>query len=241
MTVVVQKQVTREEFILSFHPLVCSIANKLKIKIPNTVDVEDMITVGMIGLIEAYDRFERTRGIPFAAYAELRVRGAMFDMLRQQDWVPRTVRKRVRDTQQFRNWFIDKHQRKPTPDELAGLLGVDTERLEKRMGRDIIQKLVSVEESVGQSGSLSLGDILENNERSIEENMVNEELRSRLMYEISQLADREKTTIERYYFHNQSLRSIGLHLGVTESRVCQIRGQAVHKLRVALKRNMFLD
>ena len=241
MTVVVQKQVNREEFILSFHSLVCAIANKLKNKIPDSVETDDLITVGMIGLIEAYDRFEKTRGIPFTAYAELRIRGAMLDMLRQQDWVPRTVRKRVRETQQFRDWFIEKNKREPSEAELAQLLGIECSRLEKRMGRDIIQNLVSLEDTVSHSGSLSIGDLLASGAVSVEEGLMHREILDLLLLEIERLSERERITVELYYFQNQSLRYIGEKLGVTESRICQIRSQAVQKLRMALRRKMFLE
>ena len=120
---------TRESRILSYHSFVCIIATRLKSRLPPNVQREDLIASGMIGLIEAYDRFDDEKGIPFSTYAELRVRGAMIDMLRRQDWVPRSVRKRIQEVEAWKSWFRDEHGRDPDQEELSRLMGISRAQL----------------------------------------------------------------------------------------------------------------
>ena len=223
--------VTRNEMILSYHSLVCSIANKLVRRLPDTIDVQELISVGMIGLIESYDRFDQEKGIPFVSYAELRIRGAMIDELRRQDWVPRSLRKRVQEQQNLRTWMEAKYKRKIHDHELAKELNMTPVAFERQQKRNHILQLVSMESSLQNTATLSIKDQLCSMRNNPEEELCENEFQMSLSKAIEQLAEREKKTINWYYFQKKSLRSIGDLLGVTESRACQIRGEAMRKLQ----------
>jgi RNA polymerase sigma factor for flagellar operon FliA len=226
---------SREEFILSYHGFVCKIANKLKSRLPDSVPRADLIAVGMIGLIEAYDRFDASKGVPFSSYAELRTRGAMIDMLRQQDWVPRSIRRRTRELNECSGWFQKKHERRVSKSELAELLQITEKQLEKRISRDQISVLISTEQQVYGSDGISVGEQLASKEPLVEEQIFLEEREIALRSGIDSLPPKERLTIELYYSQGLSLRSIGEELGVTESRACQIRGKAIQKLQKKLQ------
>ena len=227
---------TREDCILSYHSFVCAIATRLKSRLPANVEREDLIASGMIGLIEAYDRFDDEKGIPFSTYAELRVRGAMIDMLRRQDWVPRSVRKRIQEVEAWKSWFHDEHGRKPNSKELAQLMGISQKQLERRMSRDQIHSLVSTEQVAKGTEDTRLGNLLVSTDIMLDQHLIEEEKESELTALIGVLPDNEKKAIEMYYQEGKSLREIGMVLGVTESRACQIRTKGIKTLRKKLRK-----
>ena len=226
----------RESCILSYHSFVCMIATRLKSRLPPNVDREDLIASGMIGLIEAYDRFDDDKGIPFSTYAELRVRGAMIDMLRKQDWVPRSVRKRVQEVEVWKSWFYDEKGRNPDVKELSQLMGISQNQLKRRLSRDQIHSLVSTEQVAKGTEDTRLGNLLMSSNITIDQQMMNEQRDSELESQIQSLPSNEKIAIELYYQEGKSLREIGEVLGVTESRACQIRTKGIKTLRKRLRK-----
>ena len=222
---------TRAEHILSYYPLVCSIANKLKRQLPDSVELQELISVGMIGLIESYDRFDQSKGIPFISYAEIRIRGAMIDELRRQDWVPRSVRKRVQERQNLQSWLEKKRGKKLSDQEMADELNISLKNFKRQKGRDQILHCVSMESAVGGSENLTVKDQLQSLLHSPEELLEKSEFKQILYKSIHSLNLRERTTIEMYYFHKKSLKEIGQVLNVTESRACQIRSAAIKRLQ----------
>ena len=226
---------TRESRILSYHSFVCIIATRLKSRLPPNVQREDLIASGMIGLIEAYDRFDDEKGIPFSTYAELRVRGAMIDMLRRQDWVPRSVRKRIQEVEAWKSWFRDEHGRDPDQEELSRLMGISRAQLRKRLSRDQIHPLVSTEQVAKGTEDTRLGNLLMSSEKTIDPQLMNRQREKELESQMRILPGREKLAIEMYYQEGKSLREIGEVLGVTESRACQIRTKGIKTLRKRLR------
>lgn len=226
---------TRESCILSYHSFVCIIATRLKSRLPPNVDREDLIASGMIGLIEAYDRFDDDKGIPFSTYAELRVRGAMIDMLRRQDWVPRSVRKRIQEVEAWKSWFHQEHGRNPELEELSQLMGISKKQLERRMSRDQIHSLVSTEQVAKGTEDTRLGNLLMSSEITVDHRMIKNQRERELSSQIESLPSNEKLAVELYYQEGKSLREIGEILGVTESRACQIRTKGIKTLRKRLR------
>ena len=230
--------VQRKEFILSFYPMVYSIAKRLIRRLPPTVDLEDMVSVGVIGLIEAYDRFDQAKGIPFRAYAELRVRGAMIDELRKQDWVPRSVRRRAQELDGMRESLQKKLGRRAQEDELARELNMDRRQFSRHRRRAQIHSLVSLDQPIASTEACALRDLLACSGLDSESLLVESELRDLLKEELAKLNEREKIAVELYFFQRKSLKSIGERLSVTESRACQIRGAAVRSLRKRIEKRM---
>ena len=226
---------SREECILSYHSFVCMIASRLKSRLPDNIERADLIAVGMVGLIEAYDRFDDEKGIPFSTYAELRVRGAMIDMLRRQDWVPRSVRKRMQEVDLWKAWFYDEHARMPQVSELSVLLGVSEKQLKKRAARDQIHVLLSTEQVAYGTEDTRLGNLISCTDMGAEDQIIEEQRESALHHQLQTLPEKEKIAIELYYQEGKSLREIGMVLGVTESRACQIRTKGIKTLRKRLR------
>ncbi|MEC7985884.1 MAG: RNA polymerase sigma factor FliA [Myxococcota bacterium] len=230
--------VERQDYILSFYPMVYSIARRLIRRLPPTVDIEDMVSVGVIGLIEAYDRFDQAKGIPFRAYAELRVRGAMIDELRKQDWVPRSVRRRAQELDGLRESLHKRLGRKAKETELADELKMNRQQFVRHRRRARIHSLVSIDQPLASTEACSIRDLLACSGLDSEASLVEKELRVLLMEELGKLNEREKIAVELYFFERKSLKSIGDRLNVTESRACQIRGAAVRSLRKRIERRL---
>ena len=226
---------SRERCILSYHSFVCMIATRLKSRLPPNIERDDLIASGMIGLIEAYDRFDDEKGIPFSTYAELRVRGSMIDMLRRQDWVPRSVRKRIQEVEAWKSWFHDEHGRHPNQEELSHLMGISQSQLRRRLSRDQIHSLISTEQVAKGTEDTRLGNLLMASDLIIDQQLMNVQRRTELESQMQSLPSKEKLAIEMYYQEGKSLREIGEILGVTESRACQIRTKGIKTLRKRLR------
>ena len=226
----------RQKGINDFSPLVRSISSRLIRRLPANIDREDLNSIGFIGLIEAYDRFDRSKGVPFPAYAELRVRGAMIDYLRKQDWVPRSVRRRADTLENIRIDMRQKKGSKPSESELAAALGLSLEGLANYRRDSQISRFISLDSPAGGEENSSLYEMVAADGISPEEQLEEEQLKDLVWKEIERLPEREMQAVQLYYFQKKNLKEIGAFLGVTESRACQIRTAAVRGLRNRIRR-----
>ena len=223
----------RHECILHYFYLVESVASRLVRRLPSHVEKSEMIGVGVIGLIEAVDRFDPDKGVPFHAYAELRIRGSMIDALRQQDWVPRSVRRRSDALEDVRGRLQRRFGRLPSHREIAAELGMSEKGFSSYMRDCKIRKLVSLNAPVGGEG-IALVDLVMADAPLVDDALCSQELQSIACKEVASLPDRERTAVEMYYFQGCTLKQIGDCLGVTESRACQLRSAAIRRLRKRL-------
>ncbi len=230
----------REALIVQFSPLVKYVAGRVAAGLPQSVDQADLVSYGMFGLIDAIDKFEPERGFKFETYAINRIKGAILDELRSIDWVPRSVRSKVRQIEQAYAKIEAAHHRPPSDAELAEEL----EWTEEQLGTALLQisqvGLAALDESVGGRGgeqgeSMTLGDTIA--DRSAGSPMgafEAAESRQLLGEAINTLPEREKLVLTLYYYENMTLQEIGRVLGVTESRVCQIHTKALFHLRTRI-------
>ena len=221
-------QQNRNELILEHYPMVRRIAYRLVSRYPSSVDVDDLITIGMLGLIEAVDRFDHRRSVSFTGYARIRVQGAIVDDLRKQDWVPRSVRDRAARIQRMRDTLSESLGRPPTEDELASALGVDVERLHELMRDAILRSVVSIDEHDGDE--LPIRNQLASDEESPAAVAMSSCLRHRVSGALTELPERERQLVELYYFRHQSIKEIATTFGVTESRVSQLHTRTKKRL-----------
>ncbi len=225
----------RDQLILNYAPLVKYVAGRMSAALPSHVDEADLISYGLLGLINAVERFDPKRRIKFETYAVTRVKGAIIDELRALDWVPRSVRARAREIERTSAELEHKLHRTPTDTEMASALGVTPGEFQDSITQIANSSLVALDEMWTGSGSgesLALIDTIGDGDLSNPATMVGEmETRITLADAIAGLPEREKIVVSLYYYEGLTLREIGEVLGVTESRVSQLHTKAVLRLR----------
>lgn len=221
----------RDRLLIHYTPLVRAVAHRTATGLPSYVDIADLVQSGVFGLIDAVERFDPERCPRFESYAAQRIRGAILDELRAQDWVPRTIRGRARELERAQERLEGRLRRGATDRELADELGVAARDLRDRTRHT---QLVSVEQLDESSGGLSelLADDAARDPMAVVQ--AQETLRQ-LSAAVGQLGERDRLVIRMYYLENRTLAEIGRHLGVTESRVCQLHTRLVGRLRGRLE------
>lgn len=221
----------RDAQIVSFLPLVRVIAIRIARCYPSSLEVDDLANVGTIGLIEAVDRFEAHRGVPFRAFAELRIRGAMVDAIRKTDWVPREIRRRTNLVDDARRTLRHRLGRAPSRVELATALEVTPEVLDEVIGSTAPRRLVPLDAPAVEDSNTRVSDLIADTDALVLERWINDEDRGAVGEAIEQLPDDEREVVVMYYERGMKYREIGAQMGICESRVCQLRGKAVERLR----------
>ena len=233
-------QSARERLVVAYSPLVKFVAGRTGARLPSHVDQADLISYGMLGLIEAMERFDPQRQIRFETFAMQRVRGAIIDELRSLDWVPRSVRSHAREIEEANSKLEHELSRPPTDAELSERLGMSEDDLQEALLQISNSSILALEElwmTPDASGDkVSLLDTIEDeNATNPQAALDTSEVKDRLSEAIQELPERETLVVALYYFENLTLREIGDVLGVTESRVSQLHSKAVLRLRSRLK------
>ncbi len=226
---------SRDRLILLYSPLVKFVAGRVAVGLPHHVDVEDLVSYGIIALIDAIERFDPDRHVKFQTYAIYRIRGGIIDEMRAIDWVPRSVRAKARAVEQAYADLHAKLRRAPTDAEVAEDLGTDELGLHamvheiSRIGVTAFDEL----DFVGNDALVraALGDTMFGSAAGPGTRIEEGEDRQLLVEAIRQLGERQRKVLVLYYFEELTLAEIGKILGVSESRICQIRTQAVLQLR----------
>ena len=225
----------RNATILAYYPLVRTIAYRIAKRIPSNQDVEEFINIGVLGLIDAAERFDPTRGVPFKSYAEIRIQGSIVDALRAADWTPRSVRRKANRIEAARSQLARKLDREPSRDELAKALEIAPEKYDNLRDEALIRKVVSSSLPVGPDSTTTIEEQVSTGEPDIEELWVEYEVKAEVVDAIRLLPRKERIAVNLYYLKGLTLKEIGATLGVTESRACQLRSQGVKRLKVKLK------
>ncbi|MGH4015594.1 MAG: FliA/WhiG family RNA polymerase sigma factor [Pseudonocardiaceae bacterium] len=223
----------RDRLVLHYAPLVKYVAGRVGTGLPAHIDIADLVQSGVFGLVDAIERFEQERGLKFETYAMQRIRGAILDELRAQDWVPRSVRTRAREVERALERLEGRLQRSASDAEVAEELGIPVADLRAVYAQLQLTSVVALDELVAVGwGGTSLAEMLPD-DKVAEPGAVLDSAESRrlLAQAVSQLADRDRVVVTLYYFENLTLAEIGRVLGVTESRVCQLHTRAVLRLR----------
>ncbi|MBB5955550.1 RNA polymerase sigma factor for flagellar operon FliA [Saccharothrix tamanrassetensis] len=238
------EQFLRDRLVLHYAPLVKYVAGRVGTGLPAHVDVADLIQSGIFGLVDAIEKFEPERGLKFETYAMQRIRGAILDDLRSQDWVPRSVRSRARDVERALERLGASLQRTPTDRELAVELKIGLAELRELYAQLQLTSVVALDEliaagrSVGGAGASLAESLPDEGAEDPIATLVDQDSRRQLADAIAQLAERDRVVVTLYYFENLTLAEIGKVLGVTESRVCQLHTRAVLRLRTKLNEQL---
>lgn len=226
----------RQQMILEHVPLVRTIAGRMVRRFPSNVQVEELVSEGIVGLYDALDKFDGSRGVPFKAYAEIRIRGRIMDALRAADWVPRAVRRKCLRIDAARNRLRTQLKRDPTRDEMARELEMSVEAYDDLCGDAEIRRLISLDTPLDEEGGATIGDQVAEGGEDLLDSWIAGETVNEMWAAVERLNERERTVVTLYYARGLQLKEIGEKLGVTESRVCQISGSAVKKLSTWLRR-----
>ncbi|MCP3797946.1 FliA/WhiG family RNA polymerase sigma factor [Allokutzneria sp. A3M-2-11 16] len=229
-------QPLRDRLVLHYAPLVKYVAGRVGTGLPSYVDVADLVQSGIFGLVDAIEKFEPERGLKFETYAMQRIRGAILDDLRAQDWVPRSVRSRARDVERAIERLEARLQRSATDAELSEELGITIGDLRDLYAQLQLTSVVALDELIAAGrGSASLAETLpDDRAEDPVASLVDQDGKRQLADAIAQLSERDRVVVTLYYFENLTLAEIGKVLGVTESRVCQLHTRAVLRLRTKL-------
>lgn len=227
----------REQLVMQSVPLVHYLLRHIGITPAAKSDYEDLVHQGLIGLIDAVDHFDPAYGTRFSTYACSRIRGKILDYMRASDWMPRSARKRVREIQRTVANLWTELQREPSDAEVAERMGINLEVVQQAMV-DASRVLVSLdaEFDMNEDQDGGLLDVLADEAQvPPSEQQGEHEMLDRLAQAIESLEERQRLVLSLYYYEELTLKEIGVVLGVSESRVCQLHARAVMNLKVAMK------
>ena len=224
---------TGEDLVAQHAELVKRIAHHLSARLPATVDVNDLIQAGMVGLLEAASNFDASRGASFETYAGIRIRGAMLDDVRKHDWTPRSVHHKYRQVMDAMQVVENRTGRAASAEEVARQMDVSLDEYHKILADSAGSRLFSYEETVEEP-------TLQRKQPAAggptpDEQLFRTQFREQLAAAIERLPEREALVLSLYYEKELNLKEIGAVLEVSESRVCQIHGQAVMRLKAVAR------
>lgn len=233
------RSMTPGQLVEKYAPLVRLVAKKISYRLPPNVELDDLISVGVIGLLDAIEKFDAEKCPSFKRYAEIRIRGAILDELRSLDWVSRSVRRKSSELEGVRKDLRNEKGRDPTEEEVAGRLGVGMDDYHELLYKLKPVLMVSVEDlgPRGDEGKRNFEDFLKD-PRAVDPfaQAYFSNMKAALTEIIDSLPEKQRIVISLYYFEQMSLKEIGKVLGVTESRVSQLNSAACKSLQSKLKR-----
>lgn len=228
---------TDKDSLLTAHmPLVKRLAHHMKAKLPPSVEVDDLVQAGMIGLLDAISRYEDTHGAQFETYAVLRIRGAMLDELRNSDWLPRSMRQNMRKIESAMATLQQRLGHPPTESEVAKMLKLSLADYQEMLADGGGHQLLYYEDFHDDDGNDSFLDRYASDENADPlRSLLDGDFRQAVIDAIDRLPEREKMLMGLYYEEELNLKEIGAVMGVSESRVSQLHTQAVARLRASLR------
>lgn len=227
----------RDTLIVQYIYLVRYAVGRVKVSLPATISIEDIAGYGVEGLINAIERFSPQKNTRFETYALIRIRGSILDRIRSQDFLPRSVRKKIKDIKQAAEILKQQLGRTPTTTEIANYLDMEPEKVSQIMSEDVV--VTSIYDKRGSSeDSMEIIDTIEDsNKLNPQEQMEEKNVKTDLQRALQRLPERERVLMVLYYQENMTMKEIGETLGMSESRVCQLHAQSIMKLKNILNEN----
>lgn len=227
----------RDTLIVQYIYLVRYVVGRVKVSLPVTISIEDIAGYGVEGLINAIERFSPQKNTRFETYALIRVRGAILDRIRSEDFLPRSVRKKIKDIKQAAEVLKQQLGRTATSTEIANYLDMDVDKVNQVMSEDVV--VTSIYDKRGTSeDSMEIIDTIEDSTKlNPQERMEEKNVKTDLQRALQRLPERERVLMVLYYQENMTMKEIGETIGMSESRVCQLHAQAIMKLKNILNEN----
>ena len=224
----------REDLILKYAPLVKKIAERMAMRLPPHISKDELIGPGIIGLFDAIEKFDSSKGIQFRTYANLRIKGAILDELRKMDWISRSVRRNINRLEDVIRVLELKLDRAPKDDEIAEEMGLDMDSYYKMISKSCGVNLLSLDELMldGSTPKISkqVSDV-----PSPFDNLKIKEIKSYISKALTTLSKKEQLVMSLYYYDELTLKEIAKVLDLTESRISQIHSKAIIRLRVKMR------
>jgi RNA polymerase sigma factor for flagellar operon FliA len=230
-------QLDRNALIKQYQPLVRRLAHHMMAKLPPSVEVDDLIQVGLIGLADALTRYEASQGVQFETFATQRIRGAMLDELRENDWMSRGSRKSQKDIETAMRRVEHRLGRTPKESEIAAEMGISLVEYQTLLGKVRGTQLVYLEDMSrhNEDDDTYLDRHVADNDADPLNMLRDQKLREALVAAIKLLPEREQYIMSMYYEQDMNLKEIAAVLDVTESRVCQLHSQSIARLRAKMR------
>ena len=227
----------RDQLILQYIYLTRYVVGRVKLALPPSFSFEDISSYGVEGLIDAVEKFTPKMGARFETYALVRIRGNIIDKVRSQDFLPRSVRRKIRDVKEAQDELKKQFGRSATNTEIANYLGVEKEKVEQLLAEDTT--ITSIYDKKGASDSdIEIIDTIEDsNTLAPHEQLEEKDVKKELEAALKRLPERERTIMVLYYHENMTLKEIGDAINISESRVSQLHAQAIMKLKNLLSEN----
>jgi len=227
----------RDTLIVQYIYLIRYVVGRVKVTLPATIAIEDIAGYGVEGLINAIERYSPQKNTRFETYALIRIRGAILDRIRSQDFLPRSVRKKIKDIKTAQEELKQELGRMPTTNEIAQALEMDPDKVTQIMSEDMTMTSIYDKKGSAEDSLEIIDTIQDTNKLTPHEEMEEKNVKQELEKALKRLPERERIIMVLYYQENMTLKEIGETIGMSESRVCQLHAQAIMKLKNILSEN----
>ena len=221
----------RDKLIVQYIYLTRYVIGRIKVTLPPSFSYEDIASYGVEGLIDAVEKYSPDRGAKFETYALMRIRGAIIDKIRANDWLPRTVRKKIKEVKETIQQLKNELNRVPTNAEVGARLGIEKEKVDEILAQDTGVDSLYDKKNLGDESVEIIDTIEDSKSERPEEAAEKKDAKYELERALKKLPERERMLLVFYYHENMTLKEIGAAINVSESRVCQLHAQAIMKLR----------
>lgn len=224
-------KIVRDKLIVQYIYLTRYVIGRVKVNLPPSFSYEDIASYGVEGLIDAIEKFSPNKGAKFETYALMRIRGSIIDRIRSSDWLPRTIRKKIKDVKLTAERLKQELGRAATTKEIADVMGLEKEKVEEILASDTSVDSIYDKKGTGEDSVEIIDTIEDKNSARPEEEVEKKDAKRELEAALKKLPERERMLLVFYYHENMTLKEIGEAINVSESRVCQLHAQAIMKLR----------
>lgn len=227
----------RDKLIVQYIYLAKYVVGRIKVNLPPSFSFEDIVSFGIEGLIDAIEKYHPNKGAKFESYALMRIRGAIIDKIRSSDWLPRTLRRKIKEVKIATERLKQQIGRAPTAKEIADVMGLTEDKVNEIMSSDVSVNSIYDKKGSGEDSVEIIDTIEDVNSSRPEDEIEKTDAKKELELALKKLPERERTLLVFYYHENMTLKEIGEAINVSESRVCQLHAQAIMKLRNILSIN----